>query len=255
MSPRASGGTASAAGNTTSQGAGWRRHRAGRGEARAGRRGGRCRAGDAPPGKNRATGPASTSRHQDGRVLPAPCHGPWVGRGRRRGCSRPRRPSAGRDHRRAIDAWPHPNDASTEHDQLLPSAATSRVEGATKISRTGSPTGRPAGTFRRRQCHPLPWLQDRRLRGHRQAGRQPRCLPRADPQLSSPDDVDRGPRPAPRWHQRQRVRHHLPLQDSRNYYWFNITNEGGRSLNSEGERRMGPPAWLKDTEGIISLRG
>ena len=40
-------------------------------------------------------------------------------------------------------------------------------------------------------------------------------------------------------------------RDSRNYYWFNITNEGGRSLNrvnGEWVRLV----WPKDTEGIIS---
>ena len=81
-------------------------------------------------------------------------------------------------------------------------------------------------------------------------------FPRADPQLSSPDDVVirvRARRLAGTSGNGYGIT--FRYRDSRNYYWFNITNEGGRSLNKmmngNWVRLVGP----KDTDGIISPTG
>jgi Caspase domain len=79
------------------------------------------------------------------------------------------------------------------------------------------------------------------------------AFPRAGPQLSSPDDVVIGVR-ARRLAGTSGNGYGITFRyrDSRNYYWFNITNEGGRSLNKmmngNSVRLVGP----KDTDGIIS---
>ena len=44
-------------------------------------------------------------------------------------------------------------------------------------------------------------------------------------------------------------------KDSQNYYWFNITNEGGRSLNKRMNGNWVRLVWPKDTDGIISPTG
>jgi Caspase domain len=44
-------------------------------------------------------------------------------------------------------------------------------------------------------------------------------------------------------------------QDDRNYYWFNITNEGGRSLNKLVNGQWVRLVWPKDTDGIMSPTG
>jgi hypothetical protein len=81
------------------------------------------------------------------------------------------------------------------------------------------------------------------------------AFPRADPQLS-PDDVVIGVR-ARRLAGTSGNGYGITFRyrDSRNYYWFNITNEGGRSLNKimngNWVRLVGP----KDTDGIISPTG
>jgi hypothetical protein len=81
-------------------------------------------------------------------------------------------------------------------------------------------------------------------------------FPRADPQLSSLDDVVIGVR-ARRLAGTSGNGYGITFRyrDSRNYYWFNITNEGGRSLNKmmngNWVRLVGP----KDTDGIISPTG
>ena len=41
-------------------------------------------------------------------------------------------------------------------------------------------------------------------------------------------------------------------EDSGNYYWFNITNEGGRSLNKLMNGRWIRLVWPRDTDGIVS---
>jgi hypothetical protein len=82
------------------------------------------------------------------------------------------------------------------------------------------------------------------------------AFPRADPQLSSPDDVVIGV------HARRLAGTSgngygitFRYRDSRNYYWFNITNEGGRSLNKIMNGNWVRLIWPKDTDGIISPTG
>lgn len=79
---------------------------------------------------------------------------------------------------------------------------------------------------------------------------------RADPVLSSPDDV------LIEVHARRLAGgggngYGITFRnsDSRNYYWFNITNEGGRSLNKRVDGEWVRLVWPKDTDGIISPTG
>jgi hypothetical protein len=82
------------------------------------------------------------------------------------------------------------------------------------------------------------------------------AFPRADPQLSSPDDVVIGVR-ARRLAGTSGNGYGITFRykDSRNYYWFNITNEGGRSLNKRMNGNWVRLVWPKDTDGIMSPTG
>jgi hypothetical protein len=82
------------------------------------------------------------------------------------------------------------------------------------------------------------------------------AFPRADPQLSTPDDVVigvRGRRLAGTSGNGYGIT--FRYRDIQNYYWFNITNEGGRSLNKRMNGKWVRLVWPKDTDGIISPTG
>ena len=82
------------------------------------------------------------------------------------------------------------------------------------------------------------------------------AFPRADPKLSSPKNVVIGVR-ARRLAGTSGNGYGITFRykDSQNYYWFNITNEGGRSLNKRMNGNWVRLVWPKDTDGIISPTG
>jgi hypothetical protein len=82
------------------------------------------------------------------------------------------------------------------------------------------------------------------------------AFPRADPQLSSPDDVVIGVR-ARRLAGTSGNGYGITFRykDSRNYYWFNITNKGARSLNKRMNGKWVRLVWPKDTDGTMSPTG
>lgn len=82
------------------------------------------------------------------------------------------------------------------------------------------------------------------------------AFPRADPKLSSPNDVVIGVR-ARRLAGTSGNGYGITFRykDSRNYYWFNITNKGARSLNKRMNGDWVRLVWPKDTDGIMSPTG
>lgn len=82
------------------------------------------------------------------------------------------------------------------------------------------------------------------------------AFPRADPKLSSPNDVVIGVR-ARRLAGTSGNGYGITFRykDSRNYYWFNITNKGARSLNKRMNGQWVRLVWPKDTDGIMSPTG
>jgi Caspase domain len=82
------------------------------------------------------------------------------------------------------------------------------------------------------------------------------AFPRTSPELSSPNDVVIGVR-ARRLAGTSGNGYGIAFRykDSRNYYWFNITNEGGRSLNKRMNGKWVRLVWPRDTNGIMSPRG
>ena len=229
--------TSCAAGGTTvSQGIGGAGTGAGRGEARAGPPGGRSRAGEVAsprtPGNHRAPGPPANRATTAATTYPARCHGPRVGRGRHRGhLRRRRRQLPGRDHRRnrrpTIDAWPDPDDTSTEHDQLR--CRRRHMEG-TKIFEDRFSDKKAGWEWSTTPRTPLA-TATAPMRSPQKAGDHV-AFPRADPELASPNDVAIGVR-ARRLAGTSGNGYGITFRykDSQNYYWFNITNKGARSLN------------------------
>jgi hypothetical protein len=82
------------------------------------------------------------------------------------------------------------------------------------------------------------------------------AFPRADPELSSPNDVVIGVR-ARRLAGSSGNGYGITFRykDSHNYYWFNITNKGARSLNKRMNGEWVRLVWPKDTDGIMSPTG
>jgi hypothetical protein len=82
------------------------------------------------------------------------------------------------------------------------------------------------------------------------------AFPRADPELSSPNDVVIGVR-ARRLAGTSGNGYGITFRykDSQNYYWFNITNKGARSLNKRMNGEWVRLVWPKDTDGIMSPTG
>jgi caspase domain-containing protein len=82
------------------------------------------------------------------------------------------------------------------------------------------------------------------------------AFPRPDPELSSPNDVMIGVR-ARRLAGTSGNGYGITFRytDSRNYYWFNITNKGARSLNKRMNGKWIRLVWPKDTDGIMSPTG
>ena len=82
------------------------------------------------------------------------------------------------------------------------------------------------------------------------------AFPRADPELASPTDVVIGVR-ARRLAGTSGNGYGITFRytDSRNYYWFNITNKGARSLNKRMNGEWVRLVYPKDTDGIMSPTG
>jgi Caspase domain len=82
------------------------------------------------------------------------------------------------------------------------------------------------------------------------------AFPHRDPELSSPKDVVIGVR-ARRLAGTSGNGYGITFRytDSRNYYWFNITNKGARSLNKMMNGKWVRLVWPKDTDGIMSPTG